>query len=115
MKFFVSFKKPFDQSLRHFVRTLCPMRHALCCANAMNKFLPIIFVLVILFLPATSDAKREHPIEGRTMGTTYHIKVISGVSGGVNGLKEKIDARLDAINQVFSTYIKDSEISALMA
>ena len=47
------------------------------------------------------------------MGTTYHIKVVTGSLKGVGGwdLKEKIDARLDAINQVFSTYIKDSEIS----
>ncbi len=96
---------------------LCSMRYALCCVNAMNKFLPIIFVLVILFLPATSDAKREHLIEGRTMGTTYHIKVVTGSLKGVGGwdLKEKIDARLDAINQVFSTYIKDSEISRFNA
>jgi thiamine biosynthesis lipoprotein len=77
----------------------------------MNKFVPIIFVLVVLLLPATSDAKREHLIAGRTMGTTYHIKVVTGVFGGVSGLKEKIDRRLVAINQVFSTYIKDSEIS----
>ncbi len=93
------------------------MRHALCCVNAMNKFLPIIFVLVILFLPATSDAKREHLIEGRTMGTTYHIKVVTGSLKGVGGwdLKEKINARLDEINQVFSIYIKDSEISRFNA
>ncbi|NIQ64983.1 MAG: FAD:protein FMN transferase, partial [Candidatus Aminicenantes bacterium] len=31
------------------------------------------------------------------------------------GLKEKIDARLNEINRVFSTYIKDSEISRFNA
>lgn len=54
-------------------------------------------------------------IEGRTMGTTYHIKVVTDAAEKVNGLKEKIDQRLDAINQVFSTYIKDSEISRFNA
>ena len=71
----------------------------------------IIISLVILLVATDVEAQKEHLIAGRTMGTTYHIKVITGVSGGVNGLKEKIDARLDAINQVFSTYIKDSEIN----
>lgn len=91
------------------------MRHALCGVHAMNKFLPIISVLLMLFLPATSDANREHLIAGRTMGTTYHIKVITNASERPNGLKEKIDRRLDAINRVFSTYLKDSEISRFNA
>jgi thiamine biosynthesis lipoprotein len=81
----------------------------------MKKFLTIIFVLVILFLPATSGAKREHLIQGRTMGTTYHITVVSGYFKDIGGLKEKIDARLEEINHVFSTYIKDSEISRFNA
>jgi thiamine biosynthesis lipoprotein len=102
-------------ALCQFIRTLCTMRYALCGVHAMNKFLPIIFVLVVLFLPATSGANREHLIAGRTMGTTYHIKVVTGASERINGLKEKIDRRLDAINQVFSTYIKDSEISRFNA
>jgi thiamine biosynthesis lipoprotein len=81
----------------------------------MNKFLSIILVLVILLLPAASDASREHLIAGRTMGTTYHITVVSGSDNGLDDLKEKIDRRLAEINQVFSTYIKDSEISRFNA
>ncbi len=81
----------------------------------MNKFLSIILVLVTLVLPTSSDANREHLIAGRTMGTTYHIQVVTDAAEKVNGLKEKIDRRLDAINQVFSTYIKDSEISRFNA
>jgi thiamine biosynthesis lipoprotein len=99
--------------------SLCrnPMPYALCPmpVNAMNKFIPIIIVLTSLILPATSDANREQLLEGRTMGTTYHITVVGGSSQGVGGLKEKIDARLDEINRVFSTYIKDSEISRFNA
>ena len=102
-------------TLRHFVGTLCPMRYALCPISAINKYLPIILVLVILSLPACVDAQQEQLIEGRTMGTTYHIKVVTGAPAGVNGLKEKIDRRLDEINRIFSTYIKDSEISRFNA
>ena len=91
------------------------MRYALCSVHAMNKFIPIIFVIIMLFLPATSGAKREHLIAGRTMGTTYHIKVVTGASERVDGLKEKIDRRLEAINHIFSTYIDDSEISRFNA
>ncbi|MGD9044444.1 MAG: FAD:protein FMN transferase [Desulfobacterales bacterium] len=80
----------------------------------MKKFLPTI-VLVILFLPATSDGKRGHLIEGRTMGTTYHITVVADDLEGVAGLKEKIDVRLEGINRIFSTYIEDSEISRFNA
>jgi FAD:protein FMN transferase len=111
MKSLFFINKHIDYSLHHFVKTLCAMRYALCGVHAMNKFIPIIFVCLMLFLPATSDAEREHLIEGRTMGTTYHIKVVSGYFKSVEGLKEKVDARLEEINQVFSTYIKDSEIS----
>jgi thiamine biosynthesis lipoprotein len=81
----------------------------------MKKFVSTIFMLVILFLPATSDAKREHLIEGRTMGTTYHITVVTDDLKGVGGLKEKIDMRLEDINRVFSTYLEDSEISRFNA
>ena len=81
----------------------------------MKKFVSTIFMLVILFLPATSDAKREHLIEGRTMGTTYHITVVTDDLKGVGGLKEKIDVRLEDINRVFSTYLEDSEISRFNA
>lgn len=91
------------------------MRYALCGVHAMNKFLLIINILVMLFLPTTSGANSEHLIAGRTMGTTYHIKVVTHSSDGVAGLKEKIDRRLQEINQVFSTYIKDSEISRFNA
>ena len=45
------------------------------------------------------------------MGTTYHIKVVTGYFERTSGLQGKIDARLKAINQSMSTYIRDSEIS----
>jgi thiamine biosynthesis lipoprotein len=75
----------------------------------------IYFTIAILFsiFFAYTDcvAKQEHLIQGRTMGTTYHVKVVTGSFQGVSGLKEKIEKRLAEINQSMSTYISDSEIS----
>ncbi len=50
-------------------------------------------------------------IRGRTMGTTYQVKVVAGDFLDLEGLKKKIDKRLDEINRSMSTYQKDSEIS----
>jgi thiamine biosynthesis lipoprotein len=57
------------------------------------------------------DVRREHLIEGRTMGTTYQVKVVAGSFGSVEGLKAKIDRRLEEINRSMSPYLLDSEIS----
>jgi len=87
----------------------CPLRFA---GIHMIKYTQLLFVgIVLTFVPAVCAAKREHLIEGRTMGTTYHITVITGYFQGIAGLKAKIDARLDEINRSMSTYQKDSEIS----
>ena len=69
----------------------------------------------MLLAAAGVEAQKAHLIEGRTMGTTYHITVVTADLRGLHGLKQKIDARLEAINRVFSTYIKDSEISRFNA
>lgn len=74
-------------------------------------FLTLTTLLSILFAVTTCDAKKEHLIQGRTMGTTYHVRVITGFFQSVSGLKEKIDERLVEINRSLSTYQKDSEIS----
>jgi len=65
----------------------------------------------LFFLPAICDAQREHLIQGRTMGTAYHVKVVTGSFQRIAGLKEKIDARLVQLNNSMSTYQPDSEIS----
>ena len=51
----------------------------------------------------------EHRLEGRTMGTTYHVTVVS--RAGVDGLQARIDGRLAEVNRAFSTYVEDSEIN----
>ncbi len=49
------------------------------------------------------------------MGTTYHIKIVTGYATNVSGLKKKMEKRLDEINQSMSTYRKESEISRFNA
>ncbi len=70
---------------------------------------------MLFALTGLCEAQTDHLIQGRTMGTTYHIKVVAHDAAFVTGLKEKIDRRLSELNQVFSTYIKDSEISRFNA
>src|SRR5512143_245093 len=69
------------------------------------------FLLAVLFLAAGCDGRREQAITGRTMGTTYSVKVVTGYFGSIAGLQEKVDRRLDEINHSMSPYLKDSEIS----
>jgi thiamine biosynthesis lipoprotein len=91
------------------------MNREISKVSARLKYLKIISLLIISFAitcaPAICHARQEHLIQGRTMGTTYHITVVTGYFQGVSGLKEKIDARLEEINRSMSTYQKDSEIS----
>jgi thiamine biosynthesis lipoprotein len=81
----------------------------------MKNYQKFIILLAILFIATGVEAQKEHLIQGRTMGTTYHITVTTGGLKGISGLKEKIDARLNEINHVFSTYMSDSEISRFNA
>lgn len=73
---------------------------------------PLIFLL--LFFSGCS-LRKAVMFSGQTMGTTYHITVITGYFKKLSGLKEKIDGRLEEINQSMSTYRKDSEISRFNA
>ena len=77
----------------------------------MKTYHKIIIVLIMSLITAGAEAQNVHLIAGRTMGTTYHIKVVTLDAKGLDGLKEKIERRLLEINQVFSTYDKGSEIS----
>jgi thiamine biosynthesis lipoprotein len=70
-----------------------------------------VVLAVLLSVWVGCDSKREHTLTGRTMGTTYTVKVVTGYFGSVDGLQEKIDRRLDEINRSISPYLKDSEIS----
>ena len=75
----------------------------------------IIICSVFPFLVTGCGLQKEVNISGRTMGTTYHIKIITGYFKQLSGLQFKIDQRLEAINQSMSTYRPDSEISQFNA
>ena len=71
-------------------------------------------IAISLSLISGCEDRRASTVEisGKTMGTTYHIKVVSDeIDSGT--LKADIDERLVQLNQVFSTYIPDSELSLL--
>jgi len=70
----------------------------------------LLALLAVAALAAASCAPaREHKLEGRTMGTTYHVTVVGRASA--SGLQEKIDRRLEEVNDSLSTYRPESEIN----
>ena len=69
------------------------------------------FLLAISLIFGCSRTVQEIHLSGRTMGTTYQVKAYAGRGISAEALKEKIELRLEALNQVFSTYRPDSEIS----
>jgi FAD:protein FMN transferase len=52
---------------------------------------------------------------GKTMGTTYHIIILADSGQSTKGIQEKIDQKLEDINQSMSTYRPDSQISRFNA
>ncbi len=76
----------------------------------------ISFTLLIIFLAGCLPQKDEGPtpavhLQGRTMGTTYNIKIVVKDNFDVQSLQQVIDERLIDINNSMSTYIDDSELS----
>ncbi len=71
----------------------------------------ILFTLLCILCATGCPAEKEVSFSGRTMGTVYSIKIITGQFEGLDGLQQEIDDRLDEINRSMSVYIKDSEIS----
>lgn len=57
----------------------------------------------------------ETTITGKTMGTTYMVKVVADRFAKTGHLKALIEARLEAVNASMSTYLPDSELSRFNA
>ena len=71
----------------------------------------LVFVGVIFFLFPIREKKEEFLISGLTMGNiSYNIKYISDET---LIYKNEIDSILTSFNNIFSTYIPTSEISAI--
>lgn len=76
--------------------------------------------LLLLFLtlsgcfPSNDTMRNEVLLQGKTMGTTYHIKVIVDQNVvDTKELQQKIDTELIQLNREMSTYIPDSELSLI--
>lgn len=109
----IRFKDLFDQ------------RHAGCNLHAFF----LVLTLVLITLAQTACMKSDSPTEpvvqegaggplelrGRTMGTTYSVKIAGALPDGLTQekLQKEIDAVLVEVNRQMSTYIADSEISLL--
>ena len=78
-------------------------------------FALILLVGTTLILPAQSLATQEYVFTGRTMGTTYAVKLISAKPLSKSLWQEKINLRLKLINARLSMYQKDSELSRFNA
>jgi len=81
----------------------------------MKRYIPAVWIIFLLIFLAACHLQHEVPIAGETMGTTYHIKVVTGYLSDSAGLKRKIDRRLQEINRSMSTYDSRSEISRFNA
>ena len=62
--------------------------------------------MLVVYKYRESKSQQLQSIEGETMGTTYHIKYLSG-----KNYKNDIDSILADVNNSLSTYIPESEIS----
>ena len=81
----------------------------------MKKCINTTLFIFFLLLFAGCGFQKQVSFSGKTMGTTYHITVVTGLFKNTKELKDKIDMRLDEINKSMSTYRKDSEISRFNA
>jgi thiamine biosynthesis lipoprotein len=84
-------------------------------ANFMNTraaTLLLLFVALINFSACSSPKDASVKLAGFTMGTSYHITIV-GDELDADALQEQVDKQLAQLNQTFSTYIDDSELSLL--
>ena len=81
---------------------------------SFKKILLLVAVLSAL-LAVGCLPQKELALSGKTMGTTYHIKVVAGLFTSAETLQQDIDKRLVAINRSMSTYDPTSEISRFNA
>jgi thiamine biosynthesis lipoprotein len=81
----------------------------------MKKHVYIITIFFLCLFLAGCGIQKEVRFSGQTMGTVYHIKVITRFFNDTKGLRQKIKIRLEDINRSMSTYRKDSEISRFNA
>ncbi len=87
----------------------------------LTQLLAIIMLSSLLLTACSKQAEDETKVtevllQGKTMGTTYHVKVVATEKAvKEKQLQAQIDDLLKNINQQMSTYIPDSELSRFNA
>ncbi len=83
-----------------------------------SKFI-VVMAMILVFsgcFPSNDGTKQEVLLQGKTMGTTYNIKVVidgeTVVNNQMDDLQTGIDVLLKQLNQEMSTYITTSELSS---
>ena len=71
-------------------------------------FGPTLLAVAVIILPACDGASRLSVLSGTTMGTSYTIKTVGETP---HDLQFKVDAELQRLTLIFSTYDPDSELS----
>ena len=79
--------------------------------KSVKRYSYVILSLFFLWVPPVLGDSGPLVFSGKTMGTTYHIKIFPGSVLIPDALDVKIRQSLDAINQSMSTFIPESEIS----
>jgi thiamine biosynthesis lipoprotein len=72
-------------------------------------------LLISFFLLWACGGRQEYLLTGKTMGTTYHIKVVAGRNFDAAAVRAEVEACLERVNQSMSTFRPDSEISRFNA
>ena len=67
--------------------------------------------IVLVLLAAACGPRPEGKLEGRTMGTTYHVTIVGVDEARARALQPRLDARLEQVNDSMSTYRPQSELN----
>ena len=79
---------------------------------AKDLFYKLFFSISSIFLFISCENKYIMELNGLTMGTTYNIKIAKKIKvENIQNFQNKIDSVLIYVNELFSTYIPNSEIS----
>ena len=75
------------------------------------------FALVVIGVACGNGPGRlELALDGRTMGTTYSVKIVAAATGeSQTEIRSLVQAELDDVNRKMSTYLPESEVSRFNA
>ena len=80
--------------------------------NLVNLFKYILSLILLIFFTSCSNKSNNITLSGNTMGTTYLI-TISDFNDSADKFKNNKDSLLNIINNHFSAYKNNSEISII--